>query len=233
MVTVRELRAGVHQLDLGSVNAYLADDDVLTLVDAGTPRDATAIRRGIDEAGYDVGDVGRVLVTHFDVDHVGALAALALDAPVHMGAPDIGAFTGAERPTFRNLKGALQRSLSVFVDPPGTDPRPVADGDEVGSFRAYHTPGHTPGHVAYVSEALSVAFVGDLVFESDGRLRPSPWYLSYDADRVRDSIHDLADRAPAVEVLAMGHGVPFVRDGSVRLAELGERIEGGPVRSAG
>jgi glyoxylase-like metal-dependent hydrolase (beta-lactamase superfamily II) len=229
MVTVRELRAGVYQLDLGSVNAYLAADDELTLVDAGTPRDATAIRRGIDEAGYGVGDVGRVLVTHFDVDHVGALDGLALDAPVYMGAPDVGAFTGAERPTFRNLKGAIQRSLSAFVDPPETEPQPVADGDTVGSVRVYHTPGHTPGHVAYVSEELSVAFVGDLVVESDGELDPSTWYLSYDTDRVRDSIHELADRAPAVEVLAMGHGVPFVRDGSVRLAELGERIEGGPV----
>jgi hypothetical protein len=61
--------------------------------------------------------------------------------------------------------------------------------------------------------------------ERDGRLEPSPWVLSYDTDTVRESIHDLADRAPAVDVLGMGHGVPFVRSGSVRLAELGERIE--------
>jgi hypothetical protein len=49
--------------------------------------------------------------------------------------------------------------------------------------------------------------------------------ISEDTEAVRESIHDLADREPAVEVLGMGHGVPFLRDGSVRLARLGQAIE--------
>lgn len=222
---VTELREGVWQIDCGSVNAYLADDDELTLIDAGTPRDVGTIRTAIEEAGFSARDVGRVLITHFDVDHVGSLSKLGIDAPVYVGAGDVGFLVGDEKPPMGNGKGMLQRALRLLVSAPTTEVRTVADGDTIGSFTAYHTPGHTPGHTAYVSEELNAAFVGDLVLESDGELRASPWYLSYDTDRVHDSIHYLADREPAVEVLAMGHGTPFIRDGSVRLAELGERIE--------
>jgi glyoxylase-like metal-dependent hydrolase (beta-lactamase superfamily II) len=222
------LRGDVWQIECTGVNAYLADDDgVLTLVDTGLSRDGSTIRTAIREAGYDVSDLERILVTHYDVDHVGALASLAAEtgADVHMGAADAPFLMGKEQPPGLTLKGALQRAGKRLVDRPDHDPELVADGDDIGSFTAYHTPGHTPGHTAYVSDALDAAFVGDLVLESDGELTPSPWFITYDTDSVRESIHDLADRAPAVDVLAMGHGTPFVRDGSIRLAELGERIE--------
>lgn len=221
------LRADVWQIECSGVNAYLVDDDVLTLVDAGTPLDAGTIRTAVHEAGHEVADIGRILVTHYDVDHVGTLAALADEsgATVHMGAADAPFLMGKERPPGLTLKGATQRVTGPALDRPDRDPVLMADGDEVGSFVAYHTPGHTPGHTAYVSDELDAAFVGDLVRETDGKLVPSPWYISYDTESVRESIHDLADRAPAVDVLAMGHGTPFVRDGSIRLAELGERIE--------
>ena len=89
-----------------------------------------------------------------------------------------------------------------------------------GPFDAYRTPGHTPGHVAYEHDERSALFVGDLVLERDGRLRASPWLLSYDTQAVAESIVDLADRAPAAELLAMGHGDPVREGGSVTLARL-------------
>lgn len=235
---VTRLRDRVWCIDCGSVNAYLADDrgltgdgatgrdaGALTLIDAGTPRDAGTIRDGITAAGFTLDDVGRVLITHYDIDHVGALASLDIDTPHYIGAADQGFFAGGEKPGIGNLKGALQRLTGTFVTTPDTEVVGVTDGDTLGTFRVFHTPGHTPGHVAYVSDRLSAAFVGDLVTESAGRLEPSPAELSYDTNRVHDSIHYLADAEPAVEVLGMGHGVPFIRDGAVRLAELGERLE--------
>jgi glyoxylase-like metal-dependent hydrolase (beta-lactamase superfamily II) len=221
------LRGDVWQIDCGGVNAYLAADDVLTLVDTGTPWDGATVRTAIREAGFEVADLGRILVTHYDLDHVGSLASLAAEtgATVHMGAADAPFLMGKEQPPALTLKGAVQRLTGPLVDRPETDPELMADGDAAGSFVAHHTPGHTPGHTAYVSDALDAAFVGDLVVESDGELDPSPWFLSYDTGSVRESIHDLADRAPAVDVLGIGHGVPFAEAGTVRLAELGERIE--------
>lgn len=224
MATVTELADCIWQLRLRGVNAYLVEDEVLTLVDGGTPISASRIAGCIEEAGHHLNEVGRVLVTHYDVDHVGALSRLNLDAPVYVGAEDVPLLTRSGSAPLRNRKGLLHRLVGPFVTAPG-NVQPVADGDEIGSFTAYHTPGHTPGHVAYVSEELSAAFVGDLVVERGGELSASPWYLCYDHGAVLKSINDLADRAPAVEVLAMGHGTPFVREGSVRLAKLGERSE--------
>ena len=70
---VVELTERVWQFKLRGVNAYLVADDVLTLVDAGTPLDEDAIRTGVVESGHEVGDIERVLLIHCDLDHVGAL----------------------------------------------------------------------------------------------------------------------------------------------------------------
>lgn len=219
-----ELAAGIRWLDLSGVNAFLVDDEsALTLVDTGTPLDASRIQRGVAEAGYAVADVDRVLVTHYDLDHVGGLGRLGLDADVYAGSADAAVLRGEEKPSWRSRKGALQRVVGPFVRRQA-DVEALEDGARVGSFTAYHTPGHTPGHTAFVSEARSAAFLGDLVRESDGRLEPSPWFISADADAVRESILRLAEAAPPFEVAGMGHGVPFREDGSERLSGLADRL---------
>ena len=218
---VTELREGIWRIDLGGVNAYLADDEgALTLVDAGLPNDAFEIASAIEELGYTVADVDRVLVTHYDLDHVGGLSDLGVDAPVYIGAGDARILAGEAKPPLRTHKGLIQRIAGLFTVPPPVTIRPVRDGDEVGSFTVYETPGHGPHHVAYVSERLSVAFLGDLVAESNGRLVPSDWKVSYDTDEVGEGIRSLAGRAPDFEVAAVGHGTPFGGGGSGRLAAL-------------
>jgi glyoxylase-like metal-dependent hydrolase (beta-lactamase superfamily II) len=216
-----EFADGIHWFDLTGVNAYLVEDDVLTLVDAGTPFDARAIEDELEAAGHTVGDVERVLLTHYDFDHAGALARLPdLDATVRAGAADAAILTGERTPPLSNHKGLLQRAAGPFVCPPNSPVEPIADGEQVGSFTAHHTPGHTPGHTAFVSEEQSAGFLGDLVFEGDGVLTPSSWLVSYDTAQVAQSTRSLSERAPAFDVLGMGHGVPFLRDGDERLADL-------------
>ncbi|MGQ3329525.1 MBL fold metallo-hydrolase [Halorubrum sp. FL23] len=221
-----ELAAGVWRFELRGVSAYLVDDDVLTLVDAGTPWDEASIREGFADTSVEVADVERVLLTHYDLDHVGTLAALTpeLDATVYAGAFDAAILRGERSPPLRNHKGAFQRLAGVFTTLPDLDVKAVADGERLGSFTAYHTPGHTPGHVAYVSETLGVALLGDLVSESDGDLDPSEWILSYDTGRVLESIRELADRAPPFEIAGVGHGDPITSGGSDALAALARRI---------
>lgn len=219
------LRNGVHRLRGRGVNAYLVegDDEGPTLVDAGTPWDASTVERGVERAGAALADVERVLLTHYDLDHVGGLAELerrGLDAPVAAADPDATWTEGGGGPPLTNHKGLLQRVMGALLEPTGLRVERVADGDRVGPFDVYRTPGHTPGHVAYEHDERSALFVGDLVMEREGRLRASPWLLSYDTRAVAESIVDVADRAPAAEVLAMGHGEPIEEKGSVTLARL-------------
>jgi len=220
---VTELLDDVWWFDLRGVNAYLAEDDeTVTLIDTGTPISRRPLARELRELGYVFEDIDRVLVTHYDVDHVGALNRI--DAPVYAGAIDAPLVAGDRTPNWRTRKGFTQRLAAPFCPTPTGPVRSVGDGDTVGSFTVHHTPGHTPGHVAYVSEALSVAFVGDLVRESDGHLVASPWLVSDDVGQVRSSIEELASELPAVEALAMGHGIPFNRAGHDRLRELAGRL---------
>ena len=222
---VTQLAGDIWWYDLRGTNAYLVDDDALTLVDTGLPWHASEIIGGLRDAGFELRDLDRVLLTHYDVDHVGGLSALdGTDLTVHAGNGDAPFVTGAAKPPLSNHKGLVQRLGRPFTAAPDTPVEPVADGDTVGTFTVYETRGHTPGHVAYVSEALSVAFLGDLVLERGGTLRPSPWVLSYDTDDVERSVRSLAERAPAFDVAAMGHGVPFHSGGSDRLADVVERL---------
>jgi|GEM_PF-258236 len=213
-------------IELGGVNAYLVDDEgALTLVDAGMPWHASAVLDAVVEAGFALRDLDRVLVTHYDLDHVGGLARFdGLDLTIYAGRHDAPLVSGRESPPFSVPKGAFQRLVGPLVTPPATEVVPLTDGDTVGSFTVYETPGHTPGHVAYVSEDLGIAALGDLVSESDGGLEPTAWFMTDDTAAARESVGRLADAAPAFDIAAVGHGVPFERRGDDRLADLAERL---------
>jgi glyoxylase-like metal-dependent hydrolase (beta-lactamase superfamily II) len=221
---VRELTAGVWWIDLGRFNAYLVDDDVLTLVDAGLPWHADRIRAEILAAGFAVEDLERILVTHFDLDHVGGLPAFDRVEEILVGEADADYVAKRRRPPLSNRKTAFQRVADLVRSAPPVPVTPIGDGETVGSFTAIHTPGHTAGHTAFVSTDRDVAFVGDLVFSDGVSLSPSPWHLSQDVGAVRESILALDDAMPVVDVLAPGHGDPLVDGGYGAIAELAESV---------
>lgn len=220
---VTELVEGLWRIRCKGVNVFLLDAEELVLVDAGTPIDAGTIRRGVADVGHALADVDRVVVTHFDLDHVGALWRLddELDASVHVGEPDRGYLTRENSPPLRS-KGLLQHVLRPFARPPTLEVLPIADGDVVGGLTAYHTPGHTPGHTVYANDA--VGFIGDLVIEEDGGLAVPPGFLNYETGEVEASIRSFADRAPDFDVAAMGHGEPLTRGGADALRGLAEQM---------
>jgi hydroxyacylglutathione hydrolase len=98
-----------------------------------------------------------VLLTHAHLDHAYAAGLLAGDdVPVFVHEADAVAYDDIDawNPGFDN---PLE---------PVVDLRRIADGDEL-SFAGFsvgvrHTPGHTPGHCCFVTDAMVIA--GDLVF---------------------------------------------------------------------
>ncbi|RDI70961.1 MBL fold metallo-hydrolase [Halopelagius longus] len=217
----------VRRFELRGVNAYLVDDHgVLTLVDAGTPLDGDRMRAMLDRAGLSPGDIERVLLTHYDVDHVGALGSLGLDeeTPIYVAEPDAAYLQGEVVPLLTNAKGVIQRLTAPFATVPENEVRLVADGDSVGEFDVYRTPGHTPGHVCYHHDAHEAAFLGDLVRESDGALELLPRFVNYDTDQNAESVREFAERVPPFEAACVGHGHPLPRDGYGALRRLADRL---------
>ncbi|MFC5972959.1 MBL fold metallo-hydrolase [Halomarina salina] len=233
---MERVRDDTHRLQLGwtepfVVNAYVFEGgDGVTLVDTGMPANRHSLRSELAAAGYRPGDVDRVLLTHYDLDHVGGLTPLArwlggpaFDAAVYLGATDVALVRGHHDPPWIHHKGSFHRFARAVFDLDDVPLRRVDDGDRVGGFTAYHTPGHNPGHTAYVHDD-GVAFVGDLMWETDGELTPPFWGDSYSMRELRDSVRAFSDRAGEFEAVCPGHGTPFVRRGSERVRALAARL---------
>ncbi|MGZ5319104.1 MAG: MBL fold metallo-hydrolase [Actinomycetota bacterium] len=98
-----------------------------------------------------------VLATHAHLDHIGTGGVFAGDAiPVFVHEADAIAFT--DLPAWR--AGGPNPLAEV------KDLRTIADGDVLAfagfSIEVVHTPGHTPGHCCFRTDALLLS--GDLVF---------------------------------------------------------------------
>jgi glyoxylase-like metal-dependent hydrolase (beta-lactamase superfamily II) len=148
----------VHRVSrFGLVNAYLVEeDDGLTVVDTMLPRSAGAIMKAA--AGR---PIKRIALTHAHGDHVGSLDALAEELPgveVVISARDARLLAKDMTLAPEEQQGKLRGSY------PGTKTKPtreLAHGDRVGSLEVVASPGHTPGHVAYLDTRDGTLYCGD------------------------------------------------------------------------
>jgi len=192
-------------------NAYLVDDGEVTLVDAGPPLPRRSLESEIRAAGYALEAVDRALLTHYDIDHVGGLARVDLDVPVYLGALDRRLVRRSWSPSWTHHKGAFHRIARRVYSLSGTDLRAVDDGDRIGGFLAFHTPGHNPGHTVYIHPESGAAMLGDLVWNTTAGFVAPPWLDSYDTDRSADSIARIADQR--FSAACVGHGPPLADGG--------------------
>lgn len=140
-----------------------ADSGRGVVVDPGG--DVPRILAALDEAAF---RVDRILLTHGHLDHAGGAAALkrALEARQGEAVP----IEGPDRRDAFLLDGLGEQGARFGIEglEPVTPDRWLAEGEVVSiagqDFAVLHCPGHTPGHVAFVSAALGVAVVGDVIF---------------------------------------------------------------------
>ncbi len=104
----------------------------------------------------------KIWLTHGHLDHAGGAKALAnqLNLPIE----------GPHKADDFWLQG-LPEQAETFGFPPCQSLYPdrwLQDGDTLTladeSIRVIHAPGHTPGHVVFFIESLSLALVGDVLF---------------------------------------------------------------------
>ena len=183
-----------------------------TLVDAGLPGQAEAIGAALTEVGIGVSDLGRIIFTHQDLDHVGSGAALVRQsgAMVFAHPADAAHIDGSLRPLKPSpemlerrpqMREALERLEPVRVD------EHLADGDYLdlaGGTRVIFTPGHTPGHLSLYLERPKVLVAGDALTAEGGHLNgPNP-PLTLDMRAAVRSVRRLADLE--IDTIVCYHG---------------------------
>ena len=104
----------------------------------------------------------KLLVTHAHIDHAGVVAELADRLSLPIEGPHPGDQFWIDR------LGDQSRMFRFPPSRPFTPTRWLDQGEEVTvgveTLQVRHCPGHTPGHVVFISEAAGVSFVGDVLF---------------------------------------------------------------------
>jgi glyoxylase-like metal-dependent hydrolase (beta-lactamase superfamily II) len=179
LVRPRQLEPDLWLLDLlfqgtpGVVGAYLITGPYgHTLIETGPGSTLPMLERAVDDAGFSVGDITQILVTHIHLDHAGAAGSLLRRLPearlfvhprgaVHMIDPSKLLASAKRIYTDRmdDLWGAFEACPEDRVVT-------LADGEEihcgVRTLRALHTPGHASHHIAFHDPARHSAFTGDV-----------------------------------------------------------------------
>lgn len=150
----------------GLMNAYLvSEDDGLTLVDTAMGA-APKLVAAAQEAGA---PIVRVALTHAHADHIGSLDALKAQLP----GVEVVISTRDARLLVKDKSldpGEPQNKIRGSLPGARTTPtRTIDDGDRIGSLQAVATPGHTPGHFAFLDTRDGTVICGD-VFTTFGRV---------------------------------------------------------------
>lgn len=183
---------------------YYVPGDHPVLIDAGLPGRGAAI---LDECRSFGRPPSHLVITHYDIDHIGSAAWLqeATGATVWVPADDAPYIAG-ERP-----RPGLKRLIAALMHPvPPKTPRLMHDGEVVANLTAVATPGHTPGHLAF-SGAGFVA-VGDALTVRAGRPVALGSLLTWRRDLAATSM--AAIMAGGARWILPAHAEPFWWDGS-------------------
>jgi len=229
-----EIAPGVYGLGSEMINWYLVEEGgKLSAVDAGLPGFARDLEAGLASLGLKVGDVEAVVLTHSDADHTGIAPRLqAAGARVLIHAADEAALRkpgpkggdASPRHLLANLwRPAVLKIMRHTLQHGGAKPAKVQGAerysagdvlDVPGSFRVVHTPGHTAGHCALLSERSRTLFVGDALcahhLMTGGRgPQVMPRFLNEDHRQALASLDAIAELDADTDRLLFGHGDPW------------------------
>lgn len=216
-----EIGPGVFQLNTSRAsNCFLIKEPVCTLVDCCLPRHEGKIAGALSKHGVGIGDIRRLILTHWHLDHSGSAEALrrASGMEVYMHPLDIPYLHGKKKtgaPAVRVLTALMRHRMAYGVP---LSLLPLTDGQDLGGIQVVHTAGHTPGHVCLLVGGLLLA--GDALLTGD-KFRLPPRLLNEDTRIARDSARKLLNLP--FDTAASGHGGP-VGEASAKLKRLVESL---------
>jgi len=233
-----QIAPGVYSMDQskgGHVHAFLLDEGTaLTLIDTLFDTDARRIIDRIGSIGRSVEDLKHIVLTHAHRSHLGGLATLkelsGATVYSHAWEADIVAGERTAQPVTPVPMRPLSTYWSVYYlqlgaalgrgkHPPCPVDTTLEDGDTVGPVRVLHTPGHTPGHLAFWWPESRALFAGDAIATYPVFGPGWPAFM-LNPTQHRASLRRMTELDTAV--LAVGHGDPLTAGAAERVRSLVE-----------
>jgi glyoxylase-like metal-dependent hydrolase (beta-lactamase superfamily II) len=229
---VRELAPGVLVLGGrkgGRVRAFLLDTGgELTLVDTLFEDDASGVLGAVRALGRSPRDLRRVVLTHAHRSHLGGLATLKRETGATVLAHEWEAdIVAGDRPAQSvGLKPTrpfrtYPFQVGIFLGRPRHRPAEVdelvTEGDAVGPLRVLHTPGHSPGHLAFWWEERRLLIAGDAI-ATWPRFEAGWPAFNLNPEQAGESVGRMVALAP--RLVGVGHGDPLDERAAERIATL-------------
>ncbi|MEP6732800.1 MAG: MBL fold metallo-hydrolase [bacterium] len=178
-VRPRQLAPDLWLLDLlfqstpGVVAAYLVTGPYgHTLIETGPGSTLPMLERAVADAGFGLGDITQIFVTHIHLDHAGAAGSLLRRLPharlfVHpRGAAHMIDPSKLLASATRIYADRMDTLWGAFEPCPADRVVTLADGETVHcgtrTLIALHTPGHASHHIAFHDAENKTAFTGDV-----------------------------------------------------------------------
>jgi glyoxylase-like metal-dependent hydrolase (beta-lactamase superfamily II) len=237
---IRALRVPT-PFQVGRVNAYLLEDEPLTLIDSG-PNSGKALdelERQLDALGHQIEDLELVVITHQHIDHLGLVDIIAKRSGAEVAALDLLApFVenfGADAERDDEEAAALMRRHGISEEvvtalrqvsgsfrawgSRAEVTRPLRDGQVLElrdrRLEVQHRPGHSPSDTVFWDAERRILLAADHLIKhiSSNPLISRP--LDGSAERTQALVTYLCSlkrtRELPAEIVLSGHGEPITR----------------------
>lgn len=200
--------------DYGEPNAIfpviLRDEKEMVLIDCGYPDFLSLIKAVAHSNGIDLNKLTKIIITHHDYDHMGALAEFKRAYPsveVLASIEDEKYISGKEKSLrlqqaeaiydmlpeeqkegARGFQKMLEAIENVKVDSCIKDKDLF---DWCGGVEIAATPGHMPGHISIYAKASKTLIAGDALVVENGELAVANPQYTLDMDKAKKSIKKL------------------------------------------
>ncbi|EPY2285721.1 MBL fold metallo-hydrolase [Clostridium sporogenes] len=207
----------------------LSDERENILIDCGYPNFLPLIKTTAKANGIDISKLTKIIITHHDFDHMGALAEFKREYPhikILASIDDEKYISGKEKSLrlqqaesiYDKLPDEEKKSAKEFQDFIGTIKNVPVDGclrDKdsfpfCGGVEIIATPGHMPGHISIYIKDSKTLIAGDaLVIEDDKLTIANPQY-TLDIISAKNSIKKLLNYE--IDKIVCYHGGVYTKD---------------------